>query len=219
MAPTPDEVTAGHAFYTKRTLAIYDLAILGYFSRVAWRCPARRVLDHYDRHVSMNHLDVGVGTGYFLDRCTFAGPQPRVALMDLNRSCLDVASRRIARYAPETYEANVLEPLEVDVPRFDSVGLSYLLHCLPGSMRSKSVAIDHLMKLVNPGGVVFGSTLLHGGVDRNWLARKVMARNNAHGIFSNAEDDLEGLRSALTERLQDPVIEVVGCVALFSGRT
>ena len=35
MNPTPDEVAAGHAFYTSRSLAIYDLAILGYFSRLA----------------------------------------------------------------------------------------------------------------------------------------------------------------------------------------
>lgn len=66
--PTPEQVAAGHAFYTKRALAVYDAAILGYFSRVAWKCPARRILQHYNRHVSTNHLDVGVGTGYFLDR-------------------------------------------------------------------------------------------------------------------------------------------------------
>ena len=47
---TPEQIEAGHAFYTPRTLAIYDLAILGYFSRLAWRCPARRLLEQYDRH-------------------------------------------------------------------------------------------------------------------------------------------------------------------------
>ena len=69
MDPTPEEVAAGHAFYTRRSLAVYDLAILGYFSRLAWRCPASRIVDHYNLHVSANHLDVGVGTGYFLDHC------------------------------------------------------------------------------------------------------------------------------------------------------
>jgi hypothetical protein len=74
MDPTPEEVAAGHAFYTRRSLAIYDMAILGYFSRLAWRCPARRIVEHYNLHVSANHLDVGVGTGYFLDHCTFPVP-------------------------------------------------------------------------------------------------------------------------------------------------
>lgn len=218
MDATPDEVDAGHAFYTRRVLAVYDKAILGYFSRVAWKCPSRRILEHYNAHVSMNHLDVGVGTGYFLDRCRFASDSPRLALMDLNPNCLEVAGRRLARYAPEAYRANVLEPLVTAAPKFDSVGLNYVLHCLPGDIRSKAVVFQHLKAATNPGAVIFGATLLHGGVRRNWLARKVMDRNNAHGIFTNSQDDLEGLRWALSQHVSDPTVEVVGCVAVFSGR-
>lgn len=220
MDPTPEDVAAGHAFYTRRSLAVYDLAILGYFSRLAWRCPARRIVEHYDRHVSANHLDVGVGTGYFLDRCTYPTPpeRPRLALLDLSTSCLDAASKRVARFDPERIEANVLEPIAYDGPKFDSVGLNYVLHCLPGDIDAKAVALDHLIALANPGASVFGATLLHGGVHRNWFARKVMDRNNAHGIFSNAHDTLEGLRAAVSDRLSDASVEVVGCVGIFAGR-
>lgn len=217
MEATPEQVEAGHAFYTKRALAFYDIAILGFFSRAAWRCPSRRILEHYNEHVSANHLDVGVGTGYFLDRCRFASASPRVALMDLSSNCLEVAGARIARYDPEVYRANVLEPIPFDRPKFDSVGLNYVLHCVPGSIRSKGVVFEHLKPLVNPRGVVFGATLLHDGVPRNWLARRVMDRNNAHGIFSNAEDDLDGLRSVLSQHLTGLTFDVVGCVAVFSG--
>ena len=77
---------------------------------------------------------------------------------------------------------------------------------------------ENLAPLVNPGGVVFGATLLHGGVHRNRLARQVMKWNNARGIFSNAGDDVDGLQLVLETHLVDAVIEVVGCVALFSGR-
>jgi hypothetical protein len=220
MHPTPEEVTAGHAFYTRRSLAVYDLAILGYFSRVAWRCPAGRIVDHYNGHVSGNHLDVGVGTGYFLDHCKFPNPpeRPRLALMDLNISCLDVASKRVARFDPELIEANVLEPITYDGDPFDSVGLNYVLHCLPGDMGSKAVALDHLIALANPGAWLFGATLLHDGVDRNWFARKVMDRNNSHGIFSNSNDSLDGLRTVLSDRLSDSSVAVVGCVGIFAGR-
>jgi hypothetical protein len=220
MEPTPEEVAAGHAFYTRRSLAVYDLAILGYFSRVAWRCPARRIVDHYDHHVSANHLDVGVGTGYFLDHCRFPAlpERPRLALMDLSTNCLDVASKRVARFDPELIKANILEPIGYEGARFDSVGLNYVLHCLPGDIGSKAVALDHLIALANPGAWVFGATLLHDGVHRNWLARKVMDRNNSHGIFSNAQDSLDGLRSAVSDRFSDWSVEVVGCVGVFAGR-
>ncbi len=217
MNPTPDQVEAGHAFYTKRALAVYDAAILGYFSRVAWKCPSRRMLQHYNEHVSTNHLDVGVGTGYFLDHCLFGSPSPRVALMDPNINCLDVASRRIARYHPEVYQANVLEPIEFEVPTFDSVGFNYVLHCLPGDISTKGAAFEHVKALMNPGGVVFGATLLHDGVQRNWLARRVMDRNNAHGIFCNSNDSLDGLRTMLSQHFIDSSVEVVGCVGIFTG--
>jgi 2-polyprenyl-3-methyl-5-hydroxy-6-metoxy-1,4-benzoquinol methylase len=218
MSATPEQVEAGHAFYTKRALAVYDVAILGFFSRAAWKCPARRILQHYNEHISTNHLDVGVGTGYFVDHCQFGSPSPRIALMDLNTNCLEVASRRIARFSPEVYRANVLGPIRLDAPKFDSIALNYVLHCVPGEMTAKGAAFEHLQALLNPGGVVFGATLLHDGVHRNWLARKVMDRNNKHGIFSNVDDSLDGLRSVLSQHLTDSTVNVVGCVGIFAGR-
>jgi ubiquinone/menaquinone biosynthesis C-methylase UbiE len=215
---TAAQVEAGQAIYSKRMLAVYDLVVLGISARFVWKCPTREIEAHYNRHITSNHLDVGVGTGYFLDRCRFPSATPRVALMDLNPNTLEFASRRIARYNPEAYRRNVLEPISIDAPRFDSVGMNYLLHCIPGSMASKSVVFDHLTGLLNPNGVLFGSTLLQGGVSRSWLATGLMALYNRRGIFSNERDDLDGLKRALTHRFRDVSVTVVGCVAVFSGR-
>jgi len=41
---------------------------------------------------------------------------------------------------------------------------------------------------------------------------------NKKGIFSNQHDDLDGLKRALNQRFREVSVEVVGCVALFSGR-
>jgi hypothetical protein len=213
-----EQVAAGQAVYTKPILAIYDFVVLGIHARLLWKCSCQRIVEHYNSHVTANHLDVGVGTGYFLDHCRFPSPAPRVALMDLNRNPLDFASRRIARYKPETYMRNVLEPISIDGGKFDSVGVNYLLHCLPGSIESKSAAFDHLKILMNPDAILFGSTLLQGGVTRNWLAKRQMDRYNKKGIFSNANDDVDGLTRALGQRFRSVSVEIVGCAALFSGR-
>ena len=213
-----EQVAAGQAVYTKPILAIYDFVVLGIHARLLWKCSCQRIVEHYNSHVTANHLDVGVGTGYFLDHCRFPSPAPRVALMDLNRNPLDFASRRIARYKPETYMRNVLEPISIDGGKFDSVGVNYLLHCLPGSIESKSAAFDHLKTLMNPDAILFGSTLLQGGVTRNWLAKRQMDRYNKKGIFSNANDDVDGLTRALGQRFRSVSVEIVGCAALFSGR-
>lgn len=218
MSPTPDQVAAGQAVYTKRLLNAYDFLVLGVSNRFIWRCPTPKLLEHYNRHVSGNHLDVGVGTGYFLDRCKFPSPSPRVALMDLNPNSLEFAARRIARYAPETYVRNVLEPIADPPAAFDSIGVNYLLHCLPGDIAAKAAAFDHLLPLLNPGGVIFGSTLLQGGVKRTWAAKRLMKFYNKKGVFTNTADDLDGLDRELRRRFREVQIDTVGCAVIFSAR-
>lgn len=218
MSVTQEDVVAGQAVYTRRTLHAYDFVVLGVSNRFIWQCATQRLVAHYDRHVSANHLDVGVGTGFFLDRCRFPVAKPRVGLLDLNQAALDFAAHRIARYAPEGYRASVLEPIRLDVPKFDSVGLNYLLHCVPGTIESKAAIFDHLKSMMNPGAVIFGSTLLQGGVPRSWAARRLMALYNRKGIFHNEADHLDGLTQALIARFESVVMQVIGCVALFSAR-
>jgi len=38
-----------------------------------WRCPKSLMLQGYQRNVGACHLDIGVGTGFFLDQATFPG--------------------------------------------------------------------------------------------------------------------------------------------------
>jgi hypothetical protein len=141
-----------------------------------------------------------------------------VALLDQNPAALEFAARRIARYRPEIHRRNVLEPITIDAPAFDSVAVGYLLHCLPGSLASKSVAFDHLRPLMSPAAVLFGATLLSHGVERSWAARRLMAIYNKKGIFSNERDDLDDLQRELDRRFDEVKLEIVGCGALFSGR-
>lgn len=218
MLSDPREAHAGQAIYSPLTLAAYDVAVLAISCRWLWRCPAGRLLDHYQQHISANHLDVGVGSGYFLDRVTFPHPQPRLALMDMNAHSLAHCSRRLQRFKPRILQRNVLAPIAFTGNRFDSLGLNFLLHCLPGAMRDKAVALDYLIPLLRPGGRVFGATLLQGDVPRGLAARALMRAYNGSGILDNRQDTAASLQYALESRLQDVQIQIVGCVALFSGR-
>ena len=213
------EVHAAQAVYTRWTLRLlYDVGVLGYSNRFVWKCPTATQLAWYDENVSANHLDVGVGTGYFIDRCTWPSPSPRLALMDLNANSLEHAASRTARYSPETYRRNVLAPIEFDAPRFDSIGLNCLLHCLPGTLDEKAVVFDNLRPLLNAGGCIFGSTILQGDVPRSTQARLLMRTYNRKGLFSNEHDTLEALDRALRSRFKESRITVHGCVALFRAR-
>jgi SAM-dependent methyltransferase len=216
-APTADRIQAGQAVYTPGLLGWYDWLVLGISNRWIWRCPTPRLLELYDRNITGNHLEVGVGTGYFLDRCRWPSPPQRLVLADLNDHCLSATSGRVARYVPETLHHDVFQPLPAEVGRFDSIGLNYVLHCLPGDLSSKAVVFEHLRAALLPQGVLFGATILAEGVPTSFAARRLMAFYRRQGIFGNARDRLSDLRATLTARFAKVDIDAVGCVARFAA--
>ena len=216
--PSPHESRSGHTIYNRALLSIYDFCVLGFLCRFMWRCPSRHLMDLYNQCVTSNHLDVGVGTGYFLDHCRFPTHKPRIALIDLNTNSLDVTRRRLSRYAPVAYRRDVLELIDVDTQPFDSVAINGLLHCLPGTIRTKGVVFDHLKPLLKPGGLIFGCTILNKGVKKSPPAQWTMNWLNRQKVFTNLEDDLEDLKAELSKRFQRYDVQVIGCMALFWAR-
>lgn len=224
MSQKLDDVTPSHraypgqAVYTTAFLRIYDPFVLGLSNRFVYRCPSAEVLRLYDRHISGRHLDIGPGSGYFLDRCPLPTDAPELTLVDLNPSVLAYASHRLRRYAPRTLQADVLQPLPLPQGYADSIALHYVLHCLPGSMQEKIQILPRLAELLTPGGVLFGSTALGRGVQYGRLGRRAMRTYNARGILSNADDGIVDLRQGLEASFTDVDVRVRGTVALFSAR-
>jgi len=211
-----DPAYKGQADYTPAFLAVYDPLVLGVMNRLVWRCPTSEILGLYEDHAAGAHLDVGPGTGYYLDRC----PEPprAITLLDVNPDVLDAASRRLARFQPGVHRANLLEPIALQGGTFDSIALTHVLHCLPGTLAAKSVVFDNLAPLLRPGGWVFGSTILAGGVPHTPASRALMRFLNRRGVFGNRDDDLATLERALATRFADHEVRVVGSVALFAAR-
>ena len=218
MKVTKEQVEAGQAVYTPTMLKIYNFYILKIVVPYIWKCPIENVVKIYNQNISSNHLEIGVGSGYFLDNAKFPTENPRLALMDLNPNSLNHTAQKVSRYKPEIYRANILEPLEADIEKFDSVGINAVLHCLPGTMASKLVVFDHIKELLNPNAVVFGSTILNIGVEQNWLTKWFMKKFNRDKIFCNLEDDLDTLQKGLQDRFNETEIKVIGTAALFVAK-
>jgi 2-polyprenyl-3-methyl-5-hydroxy-6-metoxy-1,4-benzoquinol methylase len=218
-APKASEVEAGQRVYTPLVLRGYDLFVIGFSNRFVWRCRSARMLAQYDRFVGSRHLDVGVGTGWFLDRCRWPVERPQITLLDLNENALAAAAERIRRYTPRSVRANVLEPLPLGEARFDSIACNFLLHCVPGAMEWKAATIAaNLLPFLEPGGVLFGSTILGKGVRHNRLGHLLMRVYNRKGIFANLADDRDSLARGLAKSMSDVEIEIVGTVAHFTAR-
>lgn len=208
-----DPAYPGQAEYTPWLLAIYDPWVLGFMARAVWRCPAPPVIDRYRNRLGHRHLEVGPGTGYFLNRAR-PSPETEITLLDPNPHVLAHSSRRLAAMNPATVEADVLKPLPLAGP-FDSAALNNVLHCLPGPQSHKATAIRNIAAVLAPRGVLFGGTVVGSAGQHTRAARATLRAFNRRGVFDNLEDTVEGLREILDESFEKVDIDVIGSVAQF----
>src|SRR5215216_5202881 len=99
-----DAAYRGQEHYTPWFLKIYDVLVLAIYGPLVWRCPTRRLVQHYTRHLGRRHLDVGPGTGYFLEHARLPAGA-RIHLVDPNADVLVHASRRLKHLNPSLLEA------------------------------------------------------------------------------------------------------------------
>lgn len=213
LAPS-DPAFNGQRHYTRPFLRIYDFLVLRFFGPVIWRCPSGILTRLYDEHVGRRHLDVGPGTGYFLQRARFPA-DAEVTLLDPNREVLDYASRRLRDLQPRTVQADVCKPLPVE-GRYDSAALSYVLHCLPSG--HKATAIRNVAQVLQPEGVLFGASVLGTSGPHTWVSRRALLANNRRTIFDNLDDSEDGLTTALRASFKSVDVSLVGSVAVFTAR-
>ena len=210
-----DPAYAGQREYTPFFLRIYDPLILGLFTPAIWRVPTKRLVEGYRRHLGHRHLDVGPGTGYFLDRAELPDGSP-VTLLDPNAHVLNHASRRLRRLDLTTIEADVCKPLPVRGP-FDSAALHGVIHCLPGPLSRKAAAVANVAAVLAPTGVLFGASILGLSGQHTRLARSILAANNRRGTFDNLGDTQAGLGEILQASFERVELETIGSMAIFAA--
>ncbi|MEU3011737.1 class I SAM-dependent methyltransferase [Nocardia asteroides] len=205
--------------YTRAFLTVYDVWVIRLSNRFAWRCDAEVLLDLYNRHLGRRHLEVGPGSGWYLANA--AGPNPvELTLTDLNPSPLAFTARRVqeAGRAVESVRGSVLEPVPAAAGRgYDSVGVNFVLHCVPGDFAAKGVAFRHLAEVLADDGVLFGSTIL-GQRPRTLFGRALSEIYCRVGAFNNRDDERGALERALGAAFDEFTVRDVGDVTLFTGR-
>jgi SAM-dependent methyltransferase len=210
-----DPAYKGQSGYNPFMLAIYDPWVLGFMSRAVWHLPVTPVVQRYRRNLRQRHLDVGPGTGYFIEKA--APPaDTEITLLDPNPHVLRRAGRRLAAFQPTAVQADVMKPLPIDGP-FDSAALSFVLHCLRGPIENKANAIRNIAHVLAPGGVLFGGTVLGIDEQHSKPARAFLRAANKEGGFDNLGDTAAGIRRILSESFSDVQMETVGSAALFTA--
>ena len=210
-----DPAYRGQSDYTRLLLNVYDPIVLGLAARFVWRCPTARLVEGYRQHTRDRHLDVGPGTGYFLEQ-SGVPDRSRVTIVDPNPNVLEHASRHLRRLDVTAVEADVLKPLPVDGP-FASAALHLVIHCLPGPLSRKAQAVANVAAVVAPSGVLFGASVLGTSGRHTWLARRVLTAFNRRGAFDNLGDSEEGLREILAASFEHVELETIGSIAIFAA--
>ena len=208
-----DPAYKGQSEYTRLLLNVYDPIVLGFFAHVVWRCPTNRLVERYRQRIRERHLDIGPGTGYFLERSGLPAGTP-VTILDPNTNVLRHVSRRLQHLDVTAVEADACKPLPVGGP-FDSAALHLVIHCLPGPLKASAVA--NAAAVLAPTGVLFGASVLGTSGRHTWLARRVLAAFNRQGAFDNLMDSEDGLREMLGTFFENVELETVGSIAIFAA--
>lgn len=220
--PITDASARGGAIYSQSwLLTIYDWWVLWMVSSYAWACSVPKyTLPWFRSNVRKGrHLDIGVGTGYYLANTDLAGVQ--ITLADLNQDSLDFTRDRLVGegklQAADTrcILHDITQPLPKSCPKFNSISMYHLLHCIPGPVPAKTAIFAHLKHNLAPDGVVFGTTVLGKDVRHNLFGRLVMVGCNWKGIFDNWADGAEDFNDALREHFYDVETQVRGALFLW----
>ncbi len=213
-AELEQQVAEGAAAYTPLTLSFYDWWVFGVAARI-FGCPPSEIFTFYELNLSEDHLDIGVGSGRLLRHCQDQQLLERVTLMDLNPNCLMRTQKALKPLPVRTVQANMLQPFPLRNEQFLSVGLNFLLHCVPGSIPEKGIVFEHIKAVLAPDGIVFGSTVMSQAGIAYLPARLLMDRYNQVGVFHNREDRMEDLQQVLSRLFENVEIIQEGCVVFF----
>ena len=220
-APSPQQLNteSGASVYSPTILKLYDFAVLGLSNRFVWQCPTKTVLlPFYKEHLGLKHLDVGVGTGFYIARASLTRSH-QVSLLDLNENSLQAAAAQVKQAKVRTFMRDVMQPsAEPADTGYDSISLFYLLHCLPGTMDDKETAIANLKRYMSKGGVLHGATILGDEAAHNAIGRMLLRLYNDKGVFHNMADTFDDLQRMLRRQFQNVQIRRHNKVALFVAR-
>ncbi|KAG5769798.1 hypothetical protein H9Q69_005902 [Fusarium xylarioides] len=232
---------AGPSGYTPFYLSIHDTYVLRFSMPVYWGCSTKKDLRLlFSGNFSQRHVDIGVGTGYFLAAAMQdAHREPKdqhVTLVDFSEHSLTAARTRVLSRHPDVdvrcILANASEPLPKSLQNeeFDSASLFLILHCMPGPTASKAKAIANAKNLLASHGVLAGCTILGkqweksdgGYVVKNEKPRGIMAGAvlrlyNKRGIFDNWHDDPNILTRVLEDEFEHVETRVVSMMFIFTA--
>lgn len=210
---------------------LYDFVVYEINCRFGWGVRRRQIEALYLKFAgaSDSHCEVGLASPSFV--LASVPKHCAVLLVDVDSDWLEKGKATMSSLGYTSVEIlrhDVTAPVQPwrtftmeDAPRHRSLGINFVFHCIPGRLdiSSKGMAFQHLKVLLEPDGVLFGSTILgdqHMGL-HTAFGRIVMNKFNNSGVFGNRLDNVEDLRASLEHAFRRYEVALVGAVAVFAA--
>ena len=197
----------------------YDGVVNEFNCLHVWKCSRQYIINHYRSHISNYHLEIGPGSGYFLKRDILRKNPSinKLTLIDVNDDILDYSKQNLKdEYSNDitTLNTDIFSHTIPSDIQFKSVGINYVLHCIPGSLHEN---IDTLLTNLNSTNYnIFGATVISDPIHMNPIAEYELMVLNSLGIFNNKNDTYEEFQEYLINQKIKHNITKRGYVALFT---
>ena len=212
------------SFWNKKNIIsgnmfFYDLLVNKLNCKYIWRCNYNIINSLYDRNISKHHLEIGPGTGFFINKFKF----DNLTLCDINQDILDYSfdnlknnSKNISKINFNLFDNLSQTNLNKNV-KFESVGANYVLHCIPGKIEDKLLTLVHNLKKINKSHkcVLYGGTVINDPYYNTFLSNALIKCLNHFKIFNNKEDFSYNIINNLEKHNIKFDYSIVGCVFIF----
>ena len=194
----------------------YDRLVNQINCEKVWKCSQKYIIDNYRKNINEKHLEIGPGTGYFLSKENLDIDLNKLTLIDINSPILDYSKNNLqSQYSNIDIICHDLFTCKIpDSVDFNSVGINYVLHCVPGNLQTK---LDNLISNLGDNKYnLFGASVICDPLHMNVIAEYELIFLNAFGIFNNNDDTYQELNEYLNKKGLKFTLEKQGYVAIFN---
>ena len=195
------------------SLKFYDFLVNDINCNFVWRCNKNNIFENYKSNVKKNHLEIGPGTGYFLKNDLKI---KNLTLLDINNQTLLFSKNNLSnKYSNINILNYDIFNSKLELDDIESVGLNYVLHCVPGKLENK---IDKLINNLSSSNKVtfFGATVVNDNNIQSYLSNMELFLLNKYLIFNNKEDYSSNLIKYFKDNNINFNYKIIGNVLIFS---
>lgn len=203
--------------YNPFTLSLYDGFVHKFSNKFAWLIESDRLREFFVQYLSENHLDIGVGTGYFWQGVD--NSDRSICLLDINPASLAYTSSQLgSALTVRTIQHNIFQVFPSDCHNaFASISAFYLLHCLPSSQQE--TALQHIASCLSERGVFYGTSIAGSEHTPTKVNRVLLPLYNHLAIFDNLTDNVSNIKASLTKYFHKVEVWQEGNIIFFvAGR-